>query len=377
MRTLLILIPWLLISTVSAASPDLTQLIRIRLQKNLKTLGVSGTGLSITGMESEDPMRWSRREIRWEKARGAWRVTDLLSGKSSWVAGRQLRVSGGDLQSSYMALPSRLILVARGSSFDLIAQEDFRRYLIGVVGHEMPRSWPLETLKAQAVAARSYALAVQAERRQEDWHVEASIEDQVFRSVDENREDLRVAREAVIQTDGRVLRTGAGRLVKAYYHSDCGGRTLSAKQVWGDGQDTGTAVDEFCPSNPKAQWEVSFPASELARKFSLDSALASLSLEKGRAGAQIVRLAGERGQREVAANDFRLKLGSTDLRSTNFEVTVNGGQVNFKGRGFGHGVGLCQWGSRTLGLRGRTSDEILAHYYPKARQADWNGKISL
>lgn len=373
MRTLLGLI--LLLSSVPAAASDLEQQIRIRVQKNVKTFGVSGTGLSVTGLESEDPLRWARREIRWDQRRGAWRVGDLMSGKTTWVAGRQLRVSGGDLQSAYSALPSRLILIARGSSFDVVAQENFRRYLIGVVGHEMPRNWPLETLKAQAIAARSYALAVQAERRQDDWHVEATVDDQVFRSVDVNEASLRIAREAVIETDGRVLRAPGGRVLKSYYHSDCGGRTLSARQVWGGGPDTGTAVDESCAANPRTTWDVTYTAVEIGKRLALGSALASLSLERDRDRVSRVRVASGTGERAWNANEFRLRLGATELRSTQFEMKVSEGEVHFKGRGFGHGVGLCQWGSRAMGLRGSTSSEILAHYYPKAKQSEWDGRF--
>ena len=178
-------------------------------------------------------------------------------------------------------------------------------------------------------------------------------------------------------TEGMKLLAGPGKVLKAFYHSDCGGRTVSAKSVWNFGVNSGEAVDDSCPTNPKAQWQMSLSKENLYAKLKK-----FLSLEKSSAqisGLDFVKIPGEERikdvkvafnsgeSRTINANDFRAVVGFQDLRSTLFTVSENENVIAFKGRGYGHGVGLCQWGSRIMGQQGKKYQEILNHYYPLAK----------
>lgn len=363
MRSLLGLLLCCISFSAIAASPDQSILIKVRVQKSLSSLSLSGAGLRV-GPSSDGALEWGRREVRLRS--GGWEIVDPKTNEVFRTSGGELTVSGGDLRAGTQALPNRLRLLARHGVFDVIAVLDLREYLSGVVAHEMPTQWPLETLKAQAVAARSYALAVRNARRDRAWHLESTIADQVF-FVDRTR-DLSRSRRAVIETDGVTL-TLSKKILKAFYHADCGGRTVPAATVWAGENDAGVAIDSQCPSSAKARWRWEASIGEVSRRFG--GWVSSLELGETAAGRWgSLWLTGENGKRrKISANEFRLAMGSTELKSASFELQLAEGKIVLKGKGFGHGVGMCQWGSRSMGLKGADSKAILSHYYPKARLA--------
>ncbi|MBX3040974.1 MAG: SpoIID/LytB domain-containing protein [Bdellovibrionaceae bacterium] len=337
--------------------------------KSSRELVINGTDLSFG--EGQHQVR-TRGLSRWKISRKgkSWTVKSLSVSQSDVsLDSKSLRVQGSFLRDINGTLPSMLELrSASGLSFDLIASLSLRDYLIGVVAHEMPPQWPLETLKAQSVAARSYTLRTREERKSKPWHVEATIEDQVFRDPS-MRADLESVRKAVRETDGILLLDPKRRTLKAFYHADCGGRTVASQSVWGGGVDTGTAIDPQCPSGPGGRWTYRIKAKDFLNRLEAGGQrlMGLESLTAGAGGrAEKFRLRLPARTVELNANELRLKVGSTQLKSTRFVMQQNGDELVFKGQGFGHGVGLCQWGSRHLGQHGLTFEKILAHYYPKA-----------
>ena len=139
----------------------------------------------------------------------------------------------------------------------------------------------------------------------------------------------------------------------------------------------GEAVDESCPVNPKAHWRITVSKENVfakIRKF-LDIDQTDVQIQE----LKFIQIPQEERLKDVSVflsngkkrmlngNDFRGLIGFQDLKSNLFKVQENDKDFSFVGRGFGHGVGLCQWGSRMLGLQGKKFSEILAHYYPQAR----------
>jgi stage II sporulation protein D len=119
---------------------------------------------------------------------------------------------------------------------DVIARLDLEAYLLGVLPSEMPAAWPLESLKAQAVAARSFVLRKAYERRNQAYDVDSTIIDQVYKFLHEAENhpewSLKVQR-AVRETRGEVLVDHRRRILKAFYSADCGCTTEDPKFVWG------------------------------------------------------------------------------------------------------------------------------------------------
>jgi len=366
------------IADAQASLIDGGEPVRVRLSSFKEKIKLTGTGLRI--QNKEEPFQIVAIP---QKSEAEVRLVHK-NGKSHWVVRLNnkdperifvdpfLLIEGQGLRAEAKALPNKIILHASsGSGGDLIGVLPLEEYLVGVLASEVPLSWPLETLKAQAVAARSYALAVMKERKNRAFHVESSILDQVFRHVlseDDKSPLIDKALQAVRETKGLRLLTAKNQVLKAFYHSDCGGQTTTAKNVWNHGVNTGTAVDSSCPSHPGSRWKFQLSRAELLERLKV-AEFKALELIKPLHEKRIsaVRVAfNDMEQKVIPANEFRKLLGFQELKSAAFTVVMSGDDYIFQGEGFGHGVGLCQWGSRALGLQGRNYKQILSHYYPLA-----------
>ena len=240
-------------------------------------------------------------------------------------------------------------------------------YLIGLINCEMSSQWPMEAIKSQAVIARSYALYQKDARKNSPYHLESSVMDQVYDGCD--IEDSRAAR-AVRETAGEVL-TYNGTIIQAFYHSNCGGHTEAVENVWGFGLPYLKGVDcSYCLTSPSGRWEQAIPLAKVESQLKgsgyqisgLRQVTAGLRNKSGRLTELV--LTGARSRVTVPAVAFRKALGYSVIKSTNFEVRMSGDDVLFAGAGYGHGVGLCQWGAKQRAADGFDYREILAYYYP-------------
>ena len=219
---------------------------------------------------------------------------------------------------------------------NVLALED---YLAGVLGSEMPKSFPPEALKAQAIAARTYALHKKLEQYGQPFHLGSSVISQVYGGL--KSEDPRT-REAVDATRGMVL-TYQLQPAEAYFHASCGGKTENGVEALGRELPYLKAVSCPCAKLPQAEWKL-----ELGQKVQVLARSAT-----GRATK--VQLDG----RAVDAVSFRERIGYSKVKSLWFDVKG----TTLEGHGFGHGAGMCQWGAKVLAEQGMSFREILSHYY--------------
>jgi stage II sporulation protein D len=352
--------------------------IRVRLQSSVDSIELEGIGVQIRGRESafEKVAIPRNQSIRIERVPTGWKVT--RSQTSEIIETPFLALKAIGLRQAGKLLPNQVFLAPqKQKKFDVIGILPLESYLVGVIASEMPLSWPIESLKAQAVAARSYALVTMHERAKSYFHVESTILDQVFSHIGAEPDEsplIAKAKLAVKDTEGIVLLTPKGNTLKAFYHSDCGGKTSDAKNIWGYGVSTGVAVDASCPGIGKHNWNFEISEAMLSQKLNQylkkeSGILRSFSLIRPGPEERVEKMelhwaSGEKTK--ISAHEFRAALGYDRLRSTLFEAKKAGDRFQFIGRGFGHGVGLCQWGSRALGKMGKNYKEILEHYYPKA-----------
>lgn len=271
--------------------------------------------------------------------------------------GESLEVEGKPLSTN------NLIHQKSNGKFDVISLIEFNEYLAGVVTGEMPSSWPLEALKAQAVVARSYALSKIAERQDQIYHLESDHLDQVYRA-----QSSKKARAAVLATDGVVLKKRSGGILKAYYHADCGGHTVDASSVWGSGEyNSGTAKDPWCASRHSHRWSHEMDLAEFSRKLQIkEQEIAVRSYFAPQ--SQVVKI----GSLVISIQRLREMFGFFNLRSSISKIELNEdtsdkSSIKISGQGFGHGAGLCQWGTRDQVRAGRTYLQVLKHYYPRAK----------
>lgn len=231
-------------------------------------------------------------------------------------------------------------------------------YLAAVLGGEMPVSFPLEALKAQAVAARTYAVHKKLEALDKPSYLGSSVLHQVYKGV--NREDPRT-RAAVEATRGEIL-TYELAPIEAYFHASCGGRTESGLAALNRDLPYLKSVECPCGKLPRSHWTLELPRREIQGVFHEAGGLEVVSRsETGRARRVQV------GRRSVDAVQFRAQVGYDKVKSLAFEVAPVG-KDNFllSGRGYGHGAGLCQWGAKTYADQGLGYLAILSHYYPGA-----------
>ncbi|MBV9464038.1 MAG: SpoIID/LytB domain-containing protein [Verrucomicrobiae bacterium] len=276
------------------------------------------------------------------------------------------------------------VLKSEDGKYTAINTLDVEDYLEGVVGREMSASWPVEALKAQAVAARSHALYSSEQSLNAQYDLVANIS-QAYRGRDER--DARVI-GAVRATRGQVL-TYKGNLIPAYFHMSCGGRTAAFEEVWPkpvtkNGPELelpGSVVCEACLRHP-LPW-----IADLGREAN-NTATKPLAAKIGRlvrievlgrtpsGRASQLRLVGTSGEMVTSVEKLRALVGYNTMRSGYFEVENTPAGVIFRGSGWGHGVGLCQAGAKEMAERGANYREILAHYFPGAQLAPYHPSLA-
>ncbi len=243
-------------------------------------------------------------------------------------------------------------------------------YLYGVLYHEVSHRWPMEVLKAQAIAARTFALYQARQNKLQPYDLRSDIYSQVYGGSTSERWSTTMA---VNVTKGKIL-VYKGDLLPVYYHATCSGHTEDGSNLWNVNIAPLSGVEcNFCTKSPHYKWTKEIPLWSLERKLS-DSGykigkIASVSiLSKNRSGrVDKMEIKDSSGVSIVlTGKDFRQLMGPNDLRSTKFDVSVKYGTLIIDGRGWGHGVGMCQWGAFGMGSQGKKADEILKYYYPGA-----------
>ncbi len=280
--------------------------------------------------------------------------------------------------SSYRYTGSFLIRSAVNASgrrflqvVNFIEMED---YLRGVVPSEAESSWPMETLKAQAVAARTYALfqvlAIRSSNPDAPYDLEDTVQDQAYLGLSTAAPETDLA---VSSTRGEVL-TYLGKPIKAFFFGDSGGYTEDAKQVWGEDVPYCRAKPEIYDLSltPETNWNSTFTYVTLASKLIGASLLPKGSIVTGASvspsdrdpsgrAATVQLILGNGNTVPIAGTAFRYALG---IRSTLFSLTAASTQVSIQGRGFGHGVGMSQLGAKVLAASlGWDYRQILSFYY--------------
>lgn len=242
-------------------------------------------------------------------------------------------------------------------------------YLLGVLAQEVPKDWPEATLKAQAIAARTYALYRKNHPRHTEYDLRTDVIDQVFRHQADYPE---VMIRAIQETEGEVL-LWADQPIPAFYHSCCGGQTENPERVWLDATTypfLATKKDPYCKNCPTDLWEYQLDKNELSLLIQLGSLgkgqvhhLLPYSWDAGRRIHEVA-IVTDSETINMTSDELRELLGYSNLKSTYFNILEMGDELIFLGEGAGHGVGLCQWGAHEMGLQGKDYREILDFYYP-------------
>lgn len=333
------------------------------------------------------------------------------------VDGRGLLVEGRAGAGRYQALsfvslePSRFItlegrpyrgtidVLAAPRGLTVINRVPLESYLAGVVTAEMGRRAPNEraALEAQAIVSRTYALFNRGKYEREGYDLLAGVADQVYQGVDAEDE---TGRAAVRATAGLVL-SYRGELIEAFFHSTCGYATASPEEVLRFGRARPylrSVSDEraggyYCDISPRFRWHVEWEGDELRNilRRTLPSVMGidegavdrieDVRVQRTGVSRRVVELRVRVGSGEVPVfgPDVRAVLRAPDgrsLGSTAFQLATDrrGGQVQrvvANGAGWGHGIGMCQWGAVGRARAGHSAETIVTTYFPGAQVARW------
>mgnify|MGYP004537489931 FL=1 len=264
-------------------------------------------------------------------------------------------------------VPMLKVYDVKNEKLETLSVED---YLPAVLAGEMAGDWPLEALKAQAILARTFVLQFVSQKESMYDGADISTDIKEAQAYDAAGVNARI-REAVQETRGEVLNAG-GELPYAWFHAHSGGLTARAKE----GLDYEKAEPSYtqCVKGMEndeapaeaAHWQASFSADEVlaaakasgAKVDKLESVAIGQRGESGRAETLLIS-----GQ-EVSAPAFRIAIGSTKMRSCLLEsLRMEDGQIKMSGKGYGHGVGMSQWGAYAMAKEGKTAEEIVMHYF--------------
>ncbi len=246
---------------------------------------------------------------------------------------------------------------------------DLEEYLWGVIAQEIDPRWPIEALKAQAVVARTYALyQIRHTKPGVAFHLRATTASQVYAGI--RGEDSRTV-QAVTDTAGQIL-TYRGDIISAFYHACSGGHTEDAEGVFGMQKPFLVGVpDRFGLGCPHDLWQESVPLTRIQEALAqggvaVDRITALVPVGASRSGrVRVIEIYHAGGRLGLPATQFRRLLGPDLLRSTHFTVRVEKGMAIFVGKGWGHGVGLSQWGAKGMAELAYSYVEILKTYYPQ------------
>ncbi|MDC3137660.1 SpoIID/LytB domain-containing protein [Prochlorococcus sp. AH-716-I19] len=249
------------------------------------------------------------------------------------------------------------------------------KYLSSVVGSEMPAKWPLEALKAQAIASRTYALK---QKGNPIYDIDSTQKNQVYNGL-ESRTFKTV--RAVRGTRSLVL-TYKNKLINALFHSSSGGMTENSQDVWKNEYPYLSSVRDFDRNNPKLQWKKKFSSGELQKLFPEIGGIKKIEIlnitNTGR--VKNVKIFGKYGSDQISGVDIRkrMNLKSTFMRfkfikdkkyisdNDNSNNPIEKTLIVF-GQGSGHGVGMSQWGARYMASKGQKAERILKHFYKGVR----------
>ncbi len=252
----------------------------------------------------------------------------------------------------------------------------FEDYVLGVVAAEGSIEDEMDALKALSVASRTYALKNLRRHEREGYDFCTTTHCQRFVPV--KRQEVREAiTRAAAETEGEVMRDVDDRIVESYFSASCGGMTADIKTLWGVAPKSylrGTR-DDYCNEMPHSHWTDVIPAEKLVQALKSDARsdvgnrIDAIKIKKRDATgrAELMELVGER-RLTLRGWDFKIivgrALGWNLLKSSRFDVTRAGPNFIFRGRGFGHGLGLCQEGAHMMAASGIGYRQIIARYFP-------------
>ena len=321
-------------------------------------------------------------------------TVSIKIGRQNFI-GRYFQIvaaNGNSVKYNGQGYKGSLRIVSTGKSILLLNFVDLENYLKGVISKEMPLgigNENFEALKAFAICARTYAVAKMYEGNL-IYDIFPDTRDQVYGG--EYAEET-ISNKAVEETTGMIL-TFNGEPAKVYYHSTCGGETENVENVFPKPPvpylvSVKDGSDPYCKISPRYRWQEVYSDNDIIRdlyeanvisnkNYKLDNIKIADKFNSGRVKDLKIVLSSRDGSKEIHlyGNEIRSKLRTPEknrmLWSTLIEIKESGNKIIIEGKGYGHGVGFCQWGAIGRSKAGQNYTEILNHYFPGTTLGNMN-----
>lgn len=387
---------------IEAGGPE----IRVRVASGISDGVIAGpANVFIQPSSMNAPQLTLATPLTISRVDGAWQVGSY-SGKPVTLPDDgvpvSLKISSADetpMTLDSAPYPGAFMLIPRPDTspgaFDIVEHVSIETYLPGVLARELVHDWSFETFRAQAIAARSYAIHEVDRKRAvgAKFDVEATEQSQVYAGLVANA----TARRAVIDTRGEIL-TWRGETLRAYYSSTSGGRQARARDIWPTTGEwafnlaspiNSPLEDAYSRISPVSTWTVTRKKSELQAQLiaygkhhglptkNLKDLSAIEVAKRNPTGRPATFSVNDKSGKSFQLNAEHMRQACNwanpnpmtkeqRVMSGDCEFTIAGDTVTIAGRGFGHGVGMCQWGAEGRARAGHSAEQILTHYYPGA-----------
>jgi stage II sporulation protein D len=351
---------------VTAGSAPASGLIRVAVMDSARAVELRGVDIEVTELGACVRCPSGPRRLALVRATAAADGVDVGGARAG---GFRLR-SERPLVLNGREYPSPLDLLKSGDGLVVVNEVPLEDYLVGVLRAEVGDKWPHEALRAQAIVARTYAAYHRVLGAGKAYHIVASTAHQQYAGrVPPTSPLWAAARETI----GQVL-LWEGELFPAFYHTESGGYTEDPRTVFAARNMPALKPVrcEFSAGSPHFYWSLDLKLTDLAEILRRNAvnvggvSAIDVSERTPSLRAATVTVHGTRGSVRLRGNDFRRMIGYDTFKSTLFAVAVDAAWARFSGRGYGHGVGMCQWGAKGMAELGRTAPQILEFYYPGA-----------
>ncbi|HOM27580.1 MAG TPA: SpoIID/LytB domain-containing protein [bacterium] len=250
-----------------------------------------------------------------------------------------------------------------------VKEIEIEEYISGVVVKEMGENWPVEALKAQAVVSRTYLIWKISTNKRNYYHIENSINHQLYKDCKDEK-----IKSILLETKGEVLLTENEKIVPVFFHACSGGITANPSDVWkGKYPLNYSVIDPYSEDNPFSYWEKNISKNYLSKILGCSIEKIEVIERDQTNRVKLLQITTKNGNIKLRGTEFREKINQKTevyfnnpyiIPSTLFEVRDKGDSITFIGKGYGHGVGLSQYGAKKMAEIGFDYKDILKFYFP-------------
>jgi stage II sporulation protein D len=336
-----------------AIAPAQSQQLRVAIAQKISQIQIGTSKLAIVSDENGQKLG----ELQPQQGLVAKSSNDKIEVSGNYLTKLWVRPQ----QGGYVWIGDRwyrgsVLAIATQNQLTIVNYVDLEQYLYSVLGAEMSPTFPPEALKAQAVAARTYALYRRQSTSKKLFDVDSSQSSQVYRGLSSESDTTQLAVNATV---GQIM-TYQGKPILAAFHSASGGHTENVEDIWSERLPYLRGVPDYDLGTPGYEWSQTFTLAQLSQSLNIQQIEKIAPDRIARFGSIISFKISGNSEQIVTGSQVRTAL---KLRSLRLTITPTPEGFRFDGRGYGHALGMSQWGAYNLAEQGMKYPSILAHYY--------------